>query len=288
MTTLQAKAFGYEIDINPLDQGCNANLPPTPTEIKLSEKNKQKIFKTTITVCVIYGIIALILLLIILFSDDMKRVLLTDFLPFITIFIIGAIFIILYLSNKVYNWKAEKICPDSGSDDFINCPDYWQLSYIPGNPDNYKYVCKMNKDIFNKENTFKYDPLAKITNSTNAINDDLSAASKTNLWDTNSNFKDDYHHLYRNLNNDKIKKNINLTNADYTNFKTNINNMVKSTPEITVANTSDTPIVCDQVFPQYLGNLDSLYASTDPENTNINRCAYANACGIPWSDANCS
>lgn len=288
MTTLQAKAFGYEIDINPLDKGCNANLPPTPTEIKLSEKNKQKIFKTTITVCVIYGIIALILLLLILFSNDIKYVLLNDFLPFISIFIIGAIFIILYLSNKVYNWKAEKICQDNDNDDFINCPDYWQLSYNPTNPDNYKYVCKMNKDIFNKENTFKYDPLTKITNTQTSIDDNLSSAAKTSLWDTNANFNDDFHHLYRNLNDDKIKKNTNLTNKNYTKFKTNISTMNTNTPEILTANTSDNPIICDQLFPQYLGNLDSLYAATDPENNNINRCAYANACGIPWSDANCS
>lgn len=48
------------------------------------------------------------------------------------------------------------------------------------------------------------------------------------------------------------------------------------------------PIVCDNVYPLYLATKDKELRKTNPNlDENLNRCAYAKACNISWSDLNC-
>jgi len=49
------------------------------------------------------------------------------------------------------------------------------------------------------------------------------------------------------------------------------------------------PIVCDRVYPLFLAAQDQ-QTSKDSKyklDPNVNRCAYAKACNIPWSELNC-
>lgn len=49
------------------------------------------------------------------------------------------------------------------------------------------------------------------------------------------------------------------------------------------------PIVCDRVYPLFLASQDQ-QTSKDSKyklDANVNRCAYAKACNIPWSELNC-
>jgi len=49
------------------------------------------------------------------------------------------------------------------------------------------------------------------------------------------------------------------------------------------------PIVCDRVYPLFLAAQDQ-QTSKDSKyklDANVNRCAYAKACNIPWSELNC-
>lgn len=48
------------------------------------------------------------------------------------------------------------------------------------------------------------------------------------------------------------------------------------------------PIVCDKLYPLYMATADKELNKLDANNDeNLNRCAFAKACNIPWSDLNC-
>jgi len=48
------------------------------------------------------------------------------------------------------------------------------------------------------------------------------------------------------------------------------------------------PIVCDKLYPLYLATADKELNKLDANyDENLNRCAFAKACNIPWSDLNC-
>ena len=48
------------------------------------------------------------------------------------------------------------------------------------------------------------------------------------------------------------------------------------------------PIVCDSVYPLYLSTKDKELRKANPNlDENLNRCAFAKACNVSWSDLNC-
>lgn len=315
-TVLFNNLFGYEVEIT--EVSCN-NKPYTQQELIIGQKQKQLLLKTTILICGIFALIALILLFISFISIDFKYILFNELMPFMVTFVIGAICIILYLSFKIYDFKLDRKCDNTNAnavDDNINCPDYWTLSY-----NNNSYTCSPNPNIFSKEKTFKFDPNMKITNTAEIS----SSVDKGSLWDSNSvNFSTQPYHLYKNLNDTAVNSTLNMSATELSTFQDSAMNMANygsasntsdatngtylpnstdntlspviynsaGTPiRIQKANGSNTgtsiPLLCDQVKPGLLATEDATYAAVNPDVTNKFRCAYAKACGVTWSDANC-
>lgn len=61
-----------------------------------------------------------------------------------------------------------------------------------------------------------------------------------------------------------------------------------SDPNLATNYLGHVPIVCDNVYPLYLSTKDKELRKANPNlDENLNRCAYAKACNISWSDLNC-
>lgn len=90
-------------------------------------KNRYKMFKGTISICVAYVIIAIILI-IASYSTSLGSSIFTELMPFMMIFIIGSIGIMIYFAVKVYKYKPTSQPPTIYKSDI--CPDYWSLEYV--------------------------------------------------------------------------------------------------------------------------------------------------------------
>jgi hypothetical protein len=180
-------------------------------EYELAQTEKFILIKSTIIACMLYGIPALFLLILALLSEKVKSLLYENFLPFIITFIIGAIFVILYLSNYIVNYKYE-VNRTSNYDTNVKCPDYWNLVYDenPSTEHNLKYKCVMNRNIISKENTFKNDTKIKLTNISQMANNS-SPATKIATWTSIQNtyaIHPENYHLYRNVNDSNIRTDV--------------------------------------------------------------------------------
>jgi hypothetical protein len=163
----------------------------TDYDMTVYKMRKEKIFYGTIAICVTYGIIALLLLIASYLSDKIRYILLTRFLPFTVVYIIGTIIIVLYLLHQVLNFKAIKIEKKNKYDE-NSCPDYWKLKtynlndvkpiFDPSiNANYFKTRCVLDNDnkIYNKsELATTYDFKFDNTGTTNM---------HSNLYDANNN-----------------------------------------------------------------------------------------------------
>jgi hypothetical protein len=144
----------------------------TQIEIDNYQLQRQKLFMSTIIICIIYAIISLILILLGSFTNIGKELIFITYLPFTIVFIIGSIIIILYFSNKIHEFKPYKL-DNTFKYDNNSCPDYWDLVKTnPNNdimkytPDNINsglldYTCKANPKIYKKSymlNKLNNDP----------------------------------------------------------------------------------------------------------------------------------
>ena len=85
--------------------------------------------------------------------------------------------------------------------------------------------------------------------------------------------------------NPSIKYNMTLDNNT---GKFNNNLYYGTTPDSASTPLLHVPIVCDNVYPLYLSTKDKELRKANPNlDENLNRCAYAKACNISWSDLNC-
>lgn len=221
-------------------------------------------------------------------------------LAFVITFIIGTTIIIIFLANEIYNFKPTK--GDKGlSYDAEMCPDYWKLEYINEtslidnqgksflnanlNKNHFKYKCVLDKSVF---------PVTKFKEL-----DNKKAEAQRRNYNIGDNNK-----LYVNIDdNNKDKSGINK-DADFKKFKQYAANMngytyandalVKNNNQATTNgntafNGSKIPMACDTVYPLYLSMIDRDNVNKNPsEPSNKYRCAYANACGITWTEAGCS
>tara|TARA_Y100000389_G_C17425444_1_gene499275 strand:- start:70 stop:1020 length:951 start_codon:yes stop_codon:yes gene_type:complete len=97
---------------------------------KYTTKLKYNAFMGTIAICVLYAIIAFIMILYINLTEQGKA-LYSDLKPFAVTFIFGTIIIIVAITVMVFNWQPEQ-AKKKNSDDFIltnklDCPDYYKL-----------------------------------------------------------------------------------------------------------------------------------------------------------------
>lgn len=65
--------------------------------------------------------------------------------------------------------------------------------------------------------------------------------------------------------------------------------VASSSPGLTGASSiTNVPLVCDKLYPLYMSTADKEMTKINHTyDENINRCAYAKACNITWSDLNC-
>jgi hypothetical protein len=100
---------------------------PNEKELRLFEQEKMDIYKGTFVVCIVYGLSALLLLIIILFTDWGREYIYNKFAPAVITYILGSLIIIIYLLNAIFTLQPRKIGSSIDSDNYIMCPDFWKL-----------------------------------------------------------------------------------------------------------------------------------------------------------------
>lgn len=282
-------------------------MSTTDKKVELSELNDEELnlyfserlkkFKLTIAICGIYGVIALILLLLALFTSWGNRVLYDEMAAFVFTYIFGTVIIIIYLSNEIYNFKPKKGDDKLGYDSEM-CPDYWKLEVMETdrfydstgkhflnrelNPNQFKYKCNLDNALF---------PPSKFR--------EIDATKPDNQ---RKNYKiDDNNKLYIKLNKEVTGIN---DDTEYDAFKIVAANMsgytysnagISKNNEMSIVDTDETfdensvPLTCNSVYPLYLSVLDNENYKKNPFGPkNKYRCAYAKSCGIPWTEAGCT
>jgi hypothetical protein len=198
-------------------------------------EKRTNMFKGTIVITVVYGIVAFLLMMSTAFSPSARLILFDNFLPFTLVFIIGTILIICLMLYFIFSYIPVNV---SYRIDGITCPDYWDVellddnyienSFDPSYPSSYfKYKCVMNKQIFDTTKMFKdgiNEKSYKYTNILNSLKTD-SAGGLSGIYDSNK-----LSDLSTNLN-DSSKNNGNYVKLykDMKNYTpTNIKNFVNT------------------------------------------------------------
>jgi hypothetical protein len=271
----------------------------TDDEIALYTAERYKIYRGTIAVCTIYAVIALILILIGYFTEWGRQFILGTILPFVVTYIIGTIIVIIILANSVSNYKPHKI-DNRPTFDNAMCPDYWKLvasdpseykdadGYIHVssnvNPNLFKYKCVMDKNILDNSNIYRAPPSDvtngyKFSDNAHLVTDLGDITTYGTLYKNNENQSNFYKYsLYMSgFEVDKGFKPVNINTTGNDNF-------IHSPSATDFA----APLVCDKVYPLYLSAMDEQNAALNTnEPNNRFRCAYAKACGVPWTEAGC-
>lgn len=278
------------------------------------DSNRQSKYWLTFGTCILYGSLALILLLFGSLTEYGNYLLFNELYIFIMTYIIGTILIIIILIYKVYSFDFPNTNKKVDSDS-LYCPDYWDSSIIdPNNTNKYnimqgneykKYFGKDSSNAdFNLECELKED--SGIYNSNSLLaNSDLNA--KYGYKQSASNNSKLYVELLPNPQ-DSNNTGLSLTNGDYDEFRkiaasmagyTYINNKLTRNNNNAVKNSQGhyfddgnldiIPLVCDKVYPLYMAKKDFEYSNRKGlTNYNKFRCAYSKACGIPWTEVGCS
>ena len=282
---------------------------------------KYNAFMGTIAVCVVYGIIALLLILYVNLTEQGKA-LYDDLKPFALTFIFGTLLIIIMITILVLNWEpeqAKKTTVNDVFDDPLSCPDYYTLTDTDEGTE-MPNLMKYTKDITN--NTW-------ITNSSNVdlynykIDDNNSnLVEKKCVYDTEifvdpmdlinmrtfpnngSAFDPKVTDVTDNVTNNDLKA-LGAFTAMYggygtpetsgpTRFDENIvkfnYNSAYATPADTTTPLSNTANYdCTQVYPHYLAQLDAQeYINNNEQGPkNLHRCEWSKKCKVPWTSAGC-
>lgn len=113
-------------------------------DIKTFNMKKLNYFKTTITICAIYGSFALLMLLIVLFSPTGSSFITEKFKTFTLTFISGLIIVVTALVALVTNFKPKTL--EAPPYDGDMCPDFWHAEINPtiyDDTDPNRYVKKL-------------------------------------------------------------------------------------------------------------------------------------------------
>ncbi len=121
---------------------------PNQKELDVFNKEKMDLYKGTFFVCLIYGLSAFGLLIAIFFTDWGREYIYKKMMPAAITFIVGALFIILYLIINIYDLKPRKIINKMEKDNAIICPDYWKLKLVQDTEKDY---------LSNNNNKANYD-----------------------------------------------------------------------------------------------------------------------------------
>lgn len=188
----------------------------TPYDITVNTITQDKMFKGTITICIIYAVFAAILMIAAFISSNIHDLLFNRFLPFTMVYIIGTIIIIMLFSTYIMTFEPKKY-KKINDFEYISCPDYWKLEtqsedavkdiFDPSYPAKlFQYKCVMDDGIFNKAEIFNENNSSlnyRMSNNTFNLHashgDSKPAASVAdNIFKNYS--SNNIHHLYRNIN----------------------------------------------------------------------------------------
>jgi hypothetical protein len=204
---------------NTKSTSCSNSTSITEQDLKLTdydmtiyEYRKERIFKGTIAICIVYAFIALSIILSSYLFPNIKFVIFEKFLPFTIVFIIGTILLIIYLFYNILNFKPIKINKnyDYGN---ISCPDYWKLEYNQElskyfdsntiNTNIFNYRCVLDPNIFSKTDLYfnRKNQLGVADGSTNVATNATTAIGITETATANSS---DRVYNYNNYNKDQI------------------------------------------------------------------------------------
>lgn len=282
MTTSEIKKYGFE---------------PTEKEMELFNKQKKDVYKGTFYVCLAYGLAAVLLLILGAFTDWGKEYIYGKMLPATATFVIGALFIIIYLSSSIYSMKPKQLKSRQDADSSVVCPDYWKLEKIDDS--NEKTLLKNEyNSLYTSKNIQDTDPMLqyKCTIDPNVLSVNKMKTNNT-LYDTAR-----YEHGYKTSTTVSareesspdyvyVKKGDNTyTDAELQKYAqisgfysdTTTNNKIASlTGDITYS--TDKPLKCNVVYPSIL---DNMTAESNDKDKNY-KCLYAKACDIPWTQAEC-
>lgn len=310
---------------------------PNDRELRLFEQEKMELYKGTFVVCIVYGLSAFILLVVILFTEWGKEFIYDKFAPAVITYIVGSLIIIIYLLNAIFSIKPRKVGTDFDSDSSLMCPDFWKLervddanrnamilnntpasgskaiipSIIKEQNANIQYRCVYDEKVYGNKKE-----LLAMKNALDSASPSPYMAGFQSIADASlhksrgvrSTLTPDY--IVKNpVNNSQstyedLKKYAQFTGAYGTTVPANIkindatdkqtlkiaNAAYLVTPDGTVANAtdannkykSDSPLICNVVYPQVLGVLDK-----DTKEKNEVSCDYAKQCGVSWSSLKC-
>jgi hypothetical protein len=125
---------------------------PNDRELRLFEQEKMELYKGTFVVCIVYGLSAFILLVVILFTEWGKEFIYDKFAPAVITYILGSLIIVIYLLNAIFSIKPRKVGTDFDSDSSLMCPDFWKLEKVQST--NQTAMVKNNAPAIGSTGTF--------------------------------------------------------------------------------------------------------------------------------------
>lgn len=227
-------------------------------QLDLYEIKRVSLFKGTIAVCAVYGTIALIILLITIFTEFGKTVLADTMFAFTTTFIAGMILIVVILGISVSMYKM----PDTDFSTYntLSCPDYYTLekeavsnlgSYNTGIKNKMTYKCVADTNVWGTG--FGTSTTASVSGGIMTYNNSagIGTTSFTGIGSTTSFYK----------------------------YMDGIGLGSTSGGVTTYTGIGTTNQQCNNVFPLYLSSLEN---ESDPTKLH---CQWSKVCGVPWSSA---
>lgn len=214
---------------------------------------REKFFKGTIAVAVIYGTIALIMFVVAIVSPTGKSVLTDQLLPFTVTFIAGMVIVTSMLLISIYT--AKKPPTIVLEYDNLKCPDYWKLVKTPQEvldmyPSEDKpqlaYMCVNDKMGDDFDQSTAYDS----SYYTGSVTVTSSEDTKKRLFELGTTM---YAPAF---------------NTTYT--------------APTASGNGSGKTYCGAVFPDYFNAQDRNFNNTEQNKL---RCEYTRQCGIPWTSA---
>lgn len=276
-----------------------ANPKLSQADLALYHTNKTKLFKFTIAVCVIYGVLTLALLLLSIFSPRFRLVLGDNIRPFVTTFVICMVVIIVILVFQIIYFQPTVLTSSVYDNDI--CPDFWQL--VPTSPSDpiyqnassnmkglLQYHCEPNSNVW-----LTYNLMDVNSRGTDQIGNGQYYANyygqKAHLLDgsqrsTDYSYTDiDYKTVLSssNVTNPKALKSLVFDASGNANngYMTSLTNNNSGTASY--GNIGSSNLLCSRLYPSYLGTKNA----TDTQFNNIPNalnCTMAEACGIPWTN----
>jgi hypothetical protein len=319
MDVYRSVAWSYDPKKLELDKETGFPFIPDKKELDLFKRDKTDMYKGTMMVCIVYGLSALILLMIIFFTNWGKTFVYNTFLPAIITYVVGAIFIITYLVWSVSELKPRQIGKVVASS---VCPDYWRLEKSVAKDDLFdkikeqKYTssivqsdvahkCVPDRNIYGNTKTDikdmkNYTYNTQLHSSAHMSGRYLNTPNVTDVDDkdimylyTNATKNPETNEYeYNNLASSSALRNYAEITGIYDPIKANNENTKKVDTETLKKNSlfagtdfmyvDNKPLICSEVYPNILNSLEY-----DIYNKDKLKCEYAKACNVSWSHLDC-